>query len=190
MAITAPGFVTLKPPRSMAQSETAAAEHQLVQSIPRIYGYMYPRVGGDAALAEDLTQETLLAAVRAGSMPASHDQQMPWLFRIARNKLIDHYRAHGRHNQAFGHDQLDPETAPGLPDLDLESLPVREEVIATLATLNPRHRIAIILKYLDGLPTTEVAQAMFLSESATTSLLTRARDAFRVSWIERNGDNR
>lgn len=190
MATIAPGFAALKPSRSIAQPDTAVAEHQLVQSIPRLYGYFYLRVGGDSSLAEDLTQETLLAAVRAGSMPTNHDQQLPWLFHIARNKLIDHYRVQGKRREKFGHDQLDAETAPGLPDLDLESLPVREEVIAILAILNPRHRSAIILKYLDGLTTAEVAQAMFLSESATTSLLSRARDAFRSTWIERNGESR
>lgn len=192
MEINAPGIVALNRPRSKIQAQVQAPVSALAQAIPRVYGYFYPRVGGNVALAEDLTQETMLAAVRAGGAPEHHDQQLPWLFHIARNKLIDHYRKEARRRESFGHEVADEaeHLEPGLPDLDLESLPVREEVIETLGRLKPRHRIAIILKYLDGCDTREVAEAMFLSESATTSLLSRARSAFRTIWIERNGDRR
>ena len=47
-----------------------------------------------------------------------------------------------------------------------------------------------MLRYFDGCPVAEVAQALFLSETATQSLLARARNAFRAAWIERNGDER
>lgn len=117
---------------------------------------------------------------------------MSWLFSIARNKLIDHYRAQDRERRNLGTriDDDDIGIQPGLPDLDLESLPVRDEVIETLAELNPRHRTAIVLRYMDGCDVATVAQALFLSETAAQSVLARARNAFRATWIARNGDNR
>lgn len=168
------------------------AATSLADAIPRIYGYFYPRVGGDQSLAEDLTQDTMLSAVRSPNTPEHPEEQIRWLYGIARNRLIDHYRKRGREQSLLGHslDNDDPGEQPGLPDLDLESLPVREEVIAVLAALNPRHRAVIVLKYLDGLDVASVAAALFLSVSATESLLARARNSFRSSWIARNGDIR
>jgi RNA polymerase sigma-70 factor (ECF subfamily) len=193
MAIAAPGTVVLNPPDETTEP---SAHHPptvaLADAIPRIYGYFYPRVGGNRALAEDLTQDTMLAAVRSGAAPRDAEDRIRWLFHIARNKLIDHYRRTARERDALGTriDSDDPVEGPGLPDLDLESLPIREEVIATLAELNPRYRAAIVLKYFDGCDTTTVAEALFISESATTSLLARARNAYRSIWLQRNGDDR
>ena len=175
--------------QSNAPPKSAAA---LSHALPRIYGYFHPRVGGNRALAEDLTQETMLAAVRSANTPSGIDQLMPWLFSIARNKLIDHYRKLDRERRNFGIqvDEDDLGVQPGLPDLDLESLPIRDEVITTLSELNHRYQMAIALRYFDGCDVSTVAQAMFLSESAAQSLLARARNAFRTTWIARNGESR
>ncbi len=193
MAIAAPGTVVLNP----AKNRTDATGHHpptlaLAEAIPRLYGYFYPRVGGNRALAEDLTQDTMLAAVRSGAAPEDTADRICWLFHIARNKLIDHYRRTGRERDSLGSRVAidDPGEQPGLPDLDLESLPIREEVIATLAELNPRFRAVIVLRYFDGCDVATVAQALFLSPSAAESLLARARNAFRSTWLQRNGDAR
>lgn len=177
------------PPSSPARADATSA---MSQALPRIYGYFHPRVGGNRALTEDLTQETMLSAVRSANTPTDIDELMPWLFSIARNKLIDYYRKQDRERRNFGQriEEDDLGVQPGLPDLDLESLPIRDEVIATLAELNPRFQAAIILRYFDGCDVSTVAQAMFLSESATQSLLARARNAFRATWIARNGESR
>jgi RNA polymerase sigma-70 factor (ECF subfamily) len=59
---------------------------------PRIYRFLYRRLG-DAHLAEDLTGDVFLralAALRNGRFAA--DDLAPWLFQIARNRMIDHFR--------------------------------------------------------------------------------------------------
>lgn len=191
MELDATRIIAVDAPPEPARSISPPAAIPLGETLPRLFGYFYPRVGGNRALAEDLTQDTLLSAIRSGSIPVGSDDLMPWLFHIARNKLIDHYRRLDRERRNFGvqvdDDALD---APSLPDLDLESLPQREEVSATLAELNPRYQMAIVLRYLDGCDVATVAQAMFLSQSAAESLLARARNAFRSIWIARNGDHR
>jgi RNA polymerase sigma-70 factor (ECF subfamily) len=159
-------------------------------ALPRIYGYFIPRVGGRVAVAEDLTQETMLAAVRSDRGPASPDSVMPWLYGIARHKLMDHYRRQERHRRHFGHRVLDddvPEGELSLPDLDLESLPVRDAVIATLDALTPRHRAVLVLRYLDGCDMPFIAASLGLGTDATESLLRRARSAFRTDYLARNG---
>jgi RNA polymerase sigma-70 factor (ECF subfamily) len=160
------------------------------EALPRIFGYFIPRVGGRVAVAEDLTQETMLAAVRTDRGPGSADSVMPWLYGIARHKLMDHYRRQDRDRRHFGHripeDDV-PEGEVALPDLDLESLSVRDAVIATLDQLTPRHRAALVLRYLDGCDVPFVAASLGITVEAAESMLSRARTAFRRDYLARNG---
>lgn len=159
-------------------------------ALPRIYGYFIPRVGGRVALAEDLTQETMLAAVRTDRGPESPDSVMPWLYGIARHKLMDHYRKQDRDKRHFGHripEHNVPEGDLSLPDLDLESLPVRDAVTATLDALTPRHRAALVLRYLDGCDVPFIAASLGITVEAAESVLVRARSAFRRDYLARNG---
>ena len=66
-------------------------------ALPRIYGYILVRVGGDRAVAEELTQETMLALATALGGPHPRiAHPLAWLFGTARFKLIDHYRRRER----------------------------------------------------------------------------------------------
>jgi RNA polymerase sigma-70 factor (ECF subfamily) len=159
-------------------------------ALPRIYGYFIPRVGGRVAVAEDLTQETMLAAVRTDRGPDEPDNIMPWLYGIARHKLMDHYRKQDRDLRHFGHRVAEddvPESDLSLPDLDLESLPIRDAVIESLDALVPRHRAALVLRYFDGCDVPFIAASLGISVDAAESVLVRARTAFRCDYLARNG---
>jgi RNA polymerase sigma-70 factor (ECF subfamily) len=162
------------------------------EALPRIFGYFLPRVGGRIAVAEDLTQETILAAVRGNHAPLGSDAVMPWLFGIARHKLMDHYRREDRERRHFGR-PVDPEEiesgpAPPLPDLDLDALHTRDIVIATLDRLPPRQRSALVARYLDGCDVPTTATLLGVSVHAAESLLARARTSFRRHYRALNGD--
>jgi RNA polymerase sigma-70 factor (ECF subfamily) len=161
-------------------------------ALPRIFGYFLPRVGGDIHVAEDLTQETMLAAVRTRGDGSAVGAVMPWLFGIARHKLIDHYREAAKHRQhrTGNGDELDdlPEDDRTLPALDLHSIHVRDTIIATLLHLPPRQRLAIVLRYFDDQPVTMVAGALDLTLAATESLLARSRRSFRTHYLANTGD--
>jgi RNA polymerase sigma factor (sigma-70 family) len=62
-------------------------------AVVRVYRYLYPRCGGDAALAEELTQQTFISAIERRSTYEGRSSPITWLCTIARNKLADHYRA-------------------------------------------------------------------------------------------------
>ena len=157
-------------------------------ALPRIFGYFLPRVGGDIQTAENLTQETMLAAVRSQNGGTNIKQVIPWLFGIASHKLVDHYRQ--SNHQVDQDDDVGelPDDTNRLPVLDLNAIAVRDSVIATLEILPPRHRIAIVLRYLDDLPVADVASSLDLSLQATESLLARARRTFRSHYLASNGD--
>lgn len=149
------------------------------EALPDVYGYLASRCGS-AAVAEDLTSETFLAAVdavRRGTVP---QLSVPWLIGVARHKLVDHWRRQGRDR-----DVLEPAPDP------VDDWEVRLDQMlahATLAELGPHHRSALVLRYLDGLPVREVAACLGRTEGATEVLLVRARAAFRARY--ENGSER
>src|SRR6266699_648255 len=63
-----------------------------VDALPRVYGYFLHRSGGSVPVAEDLTQETFLAAVSELARGSRVQAPIPWIYGIARHKLLDYYR--------------------------------------------------------------------------------------------------
>ena len=61
------------------------------RALPQVYGYLLPRCGS-AAVAEDLTAETFMAAVNASRQGSVTDVSVAWLVGVARHKLVDHWR--------------------------------------------------------------------------------------------------
>lgn len=179
-------------PRSR-DGTTDALDRWFDDALPRIFGYFLPRVGGRVHIAEDLTQETMLAAVRSNGF-ATANEPIAWLFGIARHKLIDHYRR--QHRDRERHESVDPDfeersaDARFLPELDLERLHIRDAIIATLDRLSPRQRSAIVLRYLDGIDVPTTASMLGVSVHAAESLLARGRRAFRAHYLQATGEFR
>ncbi len=143
------------------------------EALPQVYGYLLARCG-QRALAEDLTAETFLAAVRAeagGGAPTT----VAWLIGTARHKLVDHWRRLEREQRGLR--LLDGESRhiEDPWDDELDSLRARE----VLDHLSPAHRAALTLRYLDDLPVGRVAALLGRTLHATEALLVRARAAFR-----------
>jgi RNA polymerase sigma-70 factor (ECF subfamily) len=145
-------------------------------ALPQVYGYLLSRCG-QRALAEDLTAETFLAAVRAeadGGAPTT----VPWLIGTARHKLVDHWRRKDREERSLR--LLDGgESATEDPwDDELDALRADE----VLERLSPAHRAALTLRYLDDLAVPQVAALIGRTLHATEALLVRARSAFRHAY--------
>jgi RNA polymerase sigma-70 factor (ECF subfamily) len=145
-----------------------------------VYWYVRNRCG-DPALAEDLTSEVFLKAVREWRNGEGHVVTVPWLIRVARNQLIDHWRRSARASRRLR------KIAGGATDVDLpfaaEDLDP-EEVRRAMAKLTADHRAALTLKYIDGCSLAETAEALGRGLSATGSLLERARRALREQLEE------
>lgn len=149
------------------------------QALPHIYGYFLHRCGGRVAAAEELTQETFVAAVAELRRGTRVTRTLPWLYGIARHKLLDHYRRNARDAQRLatgaprdlGGSTLDEETARG-------------HAIQALARVAPAQRAALVLRHMDGLSVPEVAAELGRSIEATESLLSRGRETFRRAYKE------
>lgn len=148
-------------------------------TLPRVHRYLAARCGGDDALAEELTQQTYIAAIRARHRFDGRSDVVTWLCAIGRNKLVDHYRRHERDERR--HDRLVAELRLG-EDSPWRAHETRDAVRAAMASLPAEQRLGLLFRYLDGLSVREVASVLGRSEKATESLLTRARANFRRAY--------
>jgi RNA polymerase sigma-70 factor, ECF subfamily len=156
------------------------------QVLPRVYGYLFARCGRDPDLAEDLTQVTFIEAVRCRAAFDGRADPVTWLCGIARHKLADHYRRsqrdedRGRRLAAI--DQHEP------PD-ESAAVGEREAIGRALAALPALQRAVLVFTTLDGLTVAEAAALIDRSQSATESLLHRARVGFREAYRREEGSD-
>lgn len=124
----------------------------------------------DDATADDLTQETLLKVFRSRSKPPEAQRLEAWIYRIARNTLIDYYRRRRPSEELPA--SLAEEPADDVADL-------RHAVIASmrcmLAEMPEIYREPVRLAEFEGLPLAKVALRMDLSLSAVKTRVRRGR---------------
>jgi len=154
-------------------------------ALPQVYGYLLPRCGS-VTVAEDLTAETFMAAVAAVRQGQVRDLTVPWLVAVARHKLVDHWRRVARERRGLAAVERDQDDAddPWEEILDLQA------AHAALLRLSVPQRLALTLRYLDGLSVPEVAEHVGRSVHATETLLVRARAALRRVYREEERDER
>jgi RNA polymerase sigma-70 factor (ECF subfamily) len=166
-----------------ALSDPAAFDAFYAEALPVIYGYFLRRTGGSPALAEDLTQETFLAAVRQIGKGTRVDAPMPWLIGIARHRLIDHYRTTAAEERRYR--PIDSDLVELADERDDFAMVLdRQQAIAALDALPASQRLAISLRYLDGLSVPEISREIDKSVHAVESLLARGRATFKQHYLE------
>lgn len=146
---------------------------------PVVYGFLFARVGGDEATAEDLLQDTFLEATRSARTFRGDAALTTWLCAIARRRLARHYEAERRAEIArSGLVALAGEAAETYEQIE-KPFERRDEVIRALGALPALHRQVLVLKYLDELSVEQVADQIGRSRVQVQSLLQRARDGLR-----------
>jgi len=164
-----PETATVQPARNPAEDLLAIYD----RALPQVFGYVVRRCGINA-LAEDITADVFMAAATALKAGTVDEIGVGWLIGTARHKLIDHWRRNERHQKALTlivTDTVEPD-----PNDEPISTTHTHEV---LEQLTAEHRGALTLRYIDGLPVTDVATILDRSVHATESLLQRAKAAFR-----------
>lgn len=148
-------------------------------ALPQVYGYLLPRCGS-VSTAEDLTAETFTAAVEAVRRGQLGELTVAWLIGVARHKLVDYWRRASREQRGLS------AVAGELPDWDdpWEEVLDLQAAHAALWRLPVPQRLALTLRYLDGLPVARVAGELGRSVHATETLLVRARAALRRIYEE------
>ena len=169
-------------PRRLASWVAAEPDWEQVyaEQLPRVLNFFRYRLGNTAD-AEDLTARTFEKAWRARDRYRRDVAGLAtWLLTIARNVAIDHVRAHQRH------EPLDAAAAVPSADHTPEQQALQnadaQRLAALLATLSPRERELIAMKYGAEMTNRAIARATGLTESNVGTILHRAVESLRVRW--------
>jgi RNA polymerase sigma-70 factor (ECF subfamily) len=162
-------------------------------SYARLYRFALTRVGGDAAVAEDVVQQTFCRAIEHLDRYRGEAALYTWFCQICRNTVVDYWRARGRDAATFVSLEDRPEIraiiesleAPAAeqPETELWRHDMRRLVQATVDALPDRYGDVLEWKYIDGLSVAEIAERLTVSVKAAESLLGRARTAFRDAIV-------
>ena len=138
----------------------------------KIYSYIYRRLG-DVHLAEDLTAEVFLKMLEAAqSKRFARTSLSAWLYRIAHNLVVDHFRS-----QPQGEvEPWDERLRAAVDDLTVtvEAKLAQQGLRAALSHLTQEQQQVIILRFGEGLSAPQVAEVLDKSEGAVRALQHRA----------------
>ena len=169
----------------VALGDAEAAEELVTRHLDDLYEFVHYRVGGDRGLAEDVVQDTFVVALERIGGFDGRSSLHTWLCGIARNKL----RAHRRKRRPRPLEDVLLEADPDIDRIlvDVERTPLPEWILerqetqdlvgATLSSLTPEYRAALVAKYVDGDSVAALAERLGKGEKAAESTLHRARVA-------------
>jgi len=162
--------------RAQALEQSALADLYSTY-YPRIYNYAFLQLG-DIQAAEDLTSEVMLKVLE--SIRKYRFKGTPfsaWVFRIARNRLIDLHRRRKRRGEV---DLTEPLAAMQIsPEVLAERALDRGQLHLALKYLTDEQRQVIVLKFIEGLDNGSTARILGRSEGAVKSLQHRALNSLR-----------
>ena len=151
--------------------------------VDKIYNYIYYKVGNTTE-AEDLTAQVFTKAWQGYSFS-------PWLFRIAHNLVVDYHRAR---RPTVVLDVL--ETRPNLgsteesrPEHVLQSMMTMERIREAIGELTEEQQTVIILRFIEGYSTADIAKIMGKRRGAIRGLQFRGLSALRkILGVEEEDD--
>jgi RNA polymerase sigma factor (sigma-70 family) len=146
------------------------------RTFPRVYGYVASLLR-DRAAAEDVTAQAFERAYRKRrSFRATRGSSEAWLFGIARNAALDELRKRKRGAGL----QVDLEDVSSPTPAEYAELSLRRDTVrAALASLDPRERDLVALKFAGELSHAEIAKVLRISESNAGTRLHRALEKLR-----------
>lgn len=163
------------------QGDMAALAALYDQHYGLIFRYLRARLG-DREAVEDLTGEVFQRMLTA--LPKYRAQGLPfraWLFRIAHNLLVDHYRQLGRRVTVEWEDTAETADPGADPATQIEQTLTLAQAYRALAELDDHQRVVVTLRFLSGLSLRETALALGKSEDAVKALQRRGLAALRLA---------
>jgi len=161
-------------PQAISEEQIRAVYRETIESL---YGYVSRRCGGDRALAEDVTQETWLRAVREWTRKGLPDRPIAWLTTVARNLLLNEFRRRSPLPlESIGLREVLEAADAGRVT---ESAQIAAVVNHALGRLPARQRRLLEAFHFERCSVAQIAEAFCLSERAVEGRLRRARQNLR-----------
>lgn len=162
--------------RAAMAGDVDAFERLVRQFQPHVWRFLRHLLG-DAALAEDVTQETFLRLYQRLPTFAGRSKFSTWVFRVARNAGVDALRAARRHDRLLA---ALPPPPPGPPP------EARVEAMAAVASLSPKLREALLVIEVLGLSYREAGQVLGMPVGTVKSRVFQARERL-AAWRTEGG---
>jgi RNA polymerase sigma-70 factor (ECF subfamily) len=132
------------------------------------------RMTGSSSAAEDLTQEVFLRVVRGAERYEERAHEISWVFRIARNVLVDRHRAQARAPERIAIEDAGPYAIPAVQALGAA-------LDEALARLPQEDREAFLMREVGGLGYADISEATGATPDAVRMRIYRARVALRAA---------
>lgn len=146
---------------------------------PKIYSYILNKVNLDKNTAEDLTSITFEKALKGLDTYVWQGLSFSaWLYRIAGNTVIDHYRTTNNKPLQVNTDNL-LQSNENI-ELDVIEFDFEQRIKTLISKLPKRERQVIILKFYEGLTNQEIANKLNISETNTSTILYRIMKKLRI----------
>jgi RNA polymerase sigma-70 factor, ECF subfamily len=160
---------------SLAQGGDSAAFGKLYgRYVDVVFRYVLFRVG-DRDLAEDVTSETFLRALRRITSISYQGRDVgAWLVTIARNLVLDHVKSSRFRLEVSTAQFEDRQRVTAGPEQQVMSEAIKNELLECIARLGDDQRECVALRFLHGLSVAETAKAMHRNEGAVKALQHRA----------------
>jgi len=150
--------------------------------VDTVHRYLFVRVG-QRALAEDLTSETFLRALRRIDTFSWQGKDIAaWFITIARNLVADHVKSARFRFEVTTADMRDADVRVEAPDELVLARQRDEQLVEAIRALRPDQAECITLRFLQGLSVAETARVLGRSEGAVKQLQLRATRALRASF--------
>jgi RNA polymerase sigma-70 factor, ECF subfamily len=174
-------FAITNAPRGQLPGDADAAIRELYSRYAKALHSYAERFCPDSASADDIVQETFIRAWRHLPQLTADDRPVrPWLFRVARNLVIDAHRAARSRPMAV---QAQPAEEAGT-DSGLDQVLDRELVSAALEHLSPAHRTVLVETFYRGGSLAAVARELGIPHGTARSRLHYALHALRQQLQE------
>jgi len=168
-----------------AQAGSGEAFGQLYDAyMERIYRFVYFRVE-DQQTAEDITSQVFLKAwSNLGRFRFSRTPYLAWLYTIAHNAVIDHYRTR-KVTTALEDVQLSQPDYAEAVENEIDVTVEMKSVKAAMRTLTDEQQQVLTLKFMDGLSNNEIARHLGKREGAIRALQMRGLQALAKQLAEK-----
>ncbi|MFO1051972.1 MAG: sigma-70 family RNA polymerase sigma factor [Planctomycetota bacterium] len=172
--------------------DRAAFDAIVVDFQERLIQFFY-RLSWDMARAEDLTQTLFMKLLRGASGYRPEGKLATYLFRVATNLWIDHYRSMRPHARVFSLDQalldgFEPSARVEAPADRMENAENRERLRDSLERLSEPHRLVFELAVYQELPYAEIGTILDIPVGTVKSRMHNAVKALRDLLAERVED--
>jgi RNA polymerase sigma-70 factor, ECF subfamily len=146
-----------------------------------VFNYVLRLVGGDRALAEDLTQEVFLRVFQGLPKFSLRSKFTTWLFQVTKNRVLDELRASERRPRALV--ALDDIAPLEVLDQPVERLEEIDALWRAVENLSTDLKMALLLRDVVGLSYTEIADALEVTLATVKWRIYKAREEVQVVLV-------